>query len=93
MGGLQDVRTIMITEKTGMNSDCLSLNYGGREVCIDNLMGGSSVGDQIYTRAILCMNDATSKEIITTLKQRIEGTRKPIVIDNFDDVKNIWEEE
>jgi hypothetical protein len=39
------------------------------------------------------MNDATSKEIITTLKQRIEGTRKPIVIDNFDDVKNIWEEE
>tara|TARA_R110002020_G_scaffold120162_4_gene273917 strand:- start:10026 stop:11270 length:1245 start_codon:yes stop_codon:yes gene_type:complete len=93
IGGLQDVITVMFTEKTKDETESLYLNYGGREVCIDNLMGGSSIGDQIYTRAILCMNDAASKEKISTMKQRIEGTRKPIAIDNFDDVKNIWEEE
>ena len=57
-------------------------------------MGGSSVGDQIYSRAMLCMNDTASKEIVSTMKNKLRNYDDEIMtIDYFDEIENIWEEE
>ena len=98
-GGLQDVSTVLLTED--VDNDITSdghydffNRFTGRDVCIDNLVSGSSIGDQIYSRAMLCMNDTTSKEIINTMKNKLDSWKDELLkIQSFDVIQNIWEEE
>ena len=61
-------------------------------MCIDNLMGGSSIGDQIYARAMLCLNDSESKNMISTMDNKLSG-KTPLMVEDFDSYENVWEEE
>ena len=98
-GGLQDVSTVLIVKD--LDDDITSKGhydffnrFTGKDVCIDNLVSGSSIGDQIYSRAMLCMNDTTSKEIVNTMKNKLNSWKDDLIqIQSFDIIKNIWEEE
>ena len=101
-GNLQDVSTVMITHlqnpespealRTKKLNDNFYSKYGGVNVCIDNLMGGSSIGDQIYARAMLCLNDSESKKMISTMDNKLSG-KTPLMVEDFDSYENVWEEE
>ena len=42
-------------------------NYLPRSVCIDNAQNNSSKADQLVTRLLVAMNDATSKRMVSTM--------------------------
>lgn len=97
-GSLQDVTTLMISTQKDIDEEGHYnpfTRYGGPNICIDNLMGGSSIGDQIYSRAMLCMNDSTSKHMISTMRSKLhDSTGEHLFqIPNFDNIENVWEEE
>ena len=101
-GNLQDVSTVMITHVRNEGSiitpkmeklgDNFYSKYGGANVCIDNLMSGSSIGDQVYARAMLCLNDSESRKIISTIDNQL-SSRKALMIEDFESYENVWEEE
>ena len=92
-GGLQDVATTLITKCLSNDIPWYS-RFSGPDVCIDNLMGGSSIGDQIYSRAMVCMNDNISKNTVSTIQNKLRNYDDEIMtIDYFDEIENIWEEE
>ena len=101
-GNLQDVSTVMITHIRNKENertvamerldDNFYSKYEGINVCIDNLMGGSSIGDQVYARAMLCLNDSESKKMISTMDSKL-SSKTPLMIEDFDSYGNVWEEE
>ena len=57
-------------------------------------MSGSSVGDQIYSRVMVCMNDNISKNTVSTIQNKLRNYDDEIMtIDYFDAIENVWEEE
>tara|TARA_R100000329_G_scaffold89055_1_gene74755 strand:+ start:295 stop:1590 length:1296 start_codon:yes stop_codon:yes gene_type:complete len=102
-GNLQDVSTVMITHlqnpennenywRAKKINDNFYSKYGGVDVCIDNLMGGSSIGDQVYARAMLCLNDSESRKIINTIDNKL-SSKTALMIEDFESYENVWEEE
>jgi len=55
-------------------------------ICIDNMSGGSSLGDQFVARALALLNDTLTVKIVNTIKRYICNDENSIRVD-FDEMR------
>ena len=67
----QPKEKIMVDEETGENINYVEGTWSG-PICIDNMATGSSLGDQIATRALTFMNDDKAVKMVGTLKSYLK---------------------
>jgi hypothetical protein len=52
-------------------------------ICIDNLMGGSSMGDQLVARVMPLLNDSVAMTRVNTIGSYIEGKTRRLSLDSM----------
>ena len=55
-------------------------------ICIDNMSGGSSLGDQFVARALALLNDTLTVKIVSTIKRYLCNNENSIRVD-FDEMQ------
>jgi hypothetical protein len=76
--GRQNVSTYILQEVT--RDDELVKEWKG-PICIDNMAGGSPLGDQYAARALALMNDTHTMKIVSTIRSYIVNDNKDIRVD------------
>ena len=56
-------------------------------ICIDNMAGGSSLGDQFAARALALLNDRFTITIVNTIKRYLQGNTNEYRVDENEEVR------